>query len=123
MSLHDRITQHQKRRPQLMGVLVDQEPNHSDCLPPVDDDPENLEHGLPSSFKSESIQTAAISSLAELKFDLHCAMCDDALDSVWWLLGARAYALEDPDQHIHSQTATTRATASLQVHAVKISKA
>jgi hypothetical protein len=106
-----------------MGVLVDEEPDHPDCLPPVDDEPEHSELGLPSSFKSESVKTAGLSSLAELEFDLRRAMCDDALDSIRRLLGIRAYALKHKEQHIRGQVATTRAAACLQAHSAKISKA
>ncbi|KAG8712931.1 hypothetical protein FRC08_013919 [Ceratobasidium sp. 394] len=123
MNLRDRFAQHQKRRPQYMTTLADQEPDHPDCPMPVDGEPEHSELGLPSSFRQESIQTAGLVSLASLERDLRCAMCDDALDSLRRLLGVRAYALKYKDQHIRGEAATTRAQASLRAHSAKISKA
>lgn len=122
MNARDQLVQHQKRRSQFMGTLADQEPNHPDCPPPVDDEPENSVIGLPSSFRIESLRSAGLSSPAELEFNLRRAMCNDSLDSIRRLLGARAYALKHK-QHEQGQIATTRATASLRTHSVKILQA
>lgn len=122
MNLRDQIVQHHNRRPQFMSALGDQEPDHPDCLPPIDDKPEHSELSLPSSFKLETLQTAGLSSLAELEFGLRRAMCDDSLDSILRLLGARAYALKCKNRK-RGQVATTRAEAGHRAHSVKIAQA
>jgi hypothetical protein len=123
INLRDRILQHQKRLPQYMALLEDQEPNHVDRQPPPDDEPEHLELGLPSLFSRATVTTASLISLADLEKDLCRGMCHDALNSVRQLLGARALAIKYKKRHVRGEVATTRSEAALRAHSVKISKA
>jgi hypothetical protein len=123
LNLRDRIAQHQKRRPQFMLSLVEQEPDHPCYVPPTDDEPEHSELGLPSSFAPKTLLTAGLSSLADLEKDLRRGMCSDTLDCLQHFLGARAFALNYKKRHIRGEVATTRAEAGLRAHTAKISKA
>jgi hypothetical protein len=100
ISLRNRVERHQKQRARFMGVLASQEPDHPNVLPPIDDEPEHLQLGLPSSFNAESILSSGLSSLAELEIELRRGMCDDALDSIRCFLGAKAVAVKFKDQHV-----------------------
>jgi hypothetical protein len=123
ISLRDRIERHQKQRPRFMGILVSQEPDHLDISPPINNEPEHSQLGLPSSFSAHSILSSGLSSLADLEIDLRRGMCDDALDSIRCFLGAKAVAIKFKDQHIRGEIATTRAEVSLRAHSAKIAKA
>ncbi|KAG9089711.1 hypothetical protein FS749_001112 [Ceratobasidium sp. UAMH 11750] len=49
MNLRDRILEFQKRGTRYMGILTEQVPDPPDRTPSPDDEPENVELGLPSS--------------------------------------------------------------------------
>jgi hypothetical protein len=106
-----------------MPSLVDQEPDHPGYRPPIDDEPEHSELGLPSSFASETLLTAGLSSLVDLERDLRRGMCSDTLDCLQHFLGARAFALNYKKRHIRGKVATTQAEAGLRAHTAKISRA
>lgn len=123
MNLRDRIDQHLKRRTYYMATLVDQDPDHSSYILATDGEPEHIELGMPSSFSTETLLDAGLSSLAELEKDLRRGMCNDVLDSIQQLLGARAFALNHKKQHVRGEGATTRAEAGLRAQSTKISQA
>lgn len=123
MNLHDRLTQHFNRRSYYMSVLVEQDSDHPSYAPLIDDEPEHTDLGLPSAFASDTISEAGLTSLADLEKDLRRGMCNDVLDSLRQILGARAFALNYKKRHIRGEMATTRAEAGLRAHSAKISQA
>ncbi|CAE6527007.1 unnamed protein product [Rhizoctonia solani] len=123
INLRDRIVQHNKRRTRFMTQLAEHELDSPASSSSTIGEPEHSDLGLPSSFTSSALITAGLTSMAELEKDLRRGLCDDALESVRHLLGARAFALNYKRRHIRGEVATTRAEAGLRAHSVKISKA
>jgi hypothetical protein len=99
------------------------EPDHPDVQREVDADPENAELGLPSSYRPESLQEAGLSKLAELEADLRRALCNDTLENVRELLGAKALSIKFKNENLRGEKRTTRAEEGLAVHTEKIYKA
>lgn len=106
-----------------MATLIDQDPDHSSYVLVTDDEPEHAELGMPSSFSTETLLDAGLSSLAELEKELRRGMCNDVLDFIRQLLGARAFALNHKKRHVRGEGATTRAEDGLRAHSAKISQA
>ncbi|KAG8744966.1 hypothetical protein FRC12_014689 [Ceratobasidium sp. 428] len=123
LNLRDRITQFQKRGVSFMGVLSEQEPDHPDLIAhPEDDEPESTDLGLPSSFAAETLDAAGLSSLVDLERDLRRSMCNDSLESLRSLLGARAFAINYKKRHERGQVQNTRSEAAIRRHTAKIEK-
>ncbi|KAG8779018.1 hypothetical protein FRC12_024685 [Ceratobasidium sp. 428] len=122
-TLRDQLLEYQKRQARYMNILSDQEFNHPDQIVPTDDEPEHSELGLPSSYLRETLLAADLGSLADLELELRLSMCNDSLEAVRHLLGAKAYALNYKNRHVRGEVATTRSEAGLRAHSAKISKA
>lgn len=123
MDLRDRILEHQKRRLRYMAPLADTVPDHPQRRHLTGNDPEHMELALPSAYKPDTLAAADLESLADLEQELRRGICNDALDSVKQLLGARAYAIKQKNRHVRGQVATTRSEATIHAHTAKISKA
>ncbi|QRV96840.1 hypothetical protein RhiJN_24858 [Ceratobasidium sp. AG-Ba] len=123
INLCDRILRHQKQRAGLRGEFAGQDPNHPDLATPTDDKPEHSQLGLPSSFSKDSIASASLSTLAKLEVELRRGACEDALDSLRRLLGARDLAYKHKDANVRGHVQTTQAQAGLCAYSGKITKA
>ncbi|KAG8719736.1 hypothetical protein FRC09_010686 [Ceratobasidium sp. 395] len=123
LSLRDQLIEHHKRQSQYMGDLADQEPDHPNRMTPADDEPEHSELGLPSSYLRDTLLSADLGSLGDLELELRLPMCNDALESIRNLLGAKAFALKYKQRHVRGEMATTRSEAGLRAHSAKILKA
>ncbi|KAG8723743.1 hypothetical protein FRC09_001950 [Ceratobasidium sp. 395] len=123
LSLRDQLVEHHKRQSQYMGTLADEEPDHPDQTTPADDEPEHSVLGLPSSYLRDTLLAADLGSLGDLELELRLPMCNDALESIRQLLGAKAFALKYKQRHVRGEMATTRSEAGLRAHSAKILKA
>ena len=79
--------------------------------------------GLPSSYKSETLDANDFASLVEVERELRRSMCRDSLESVKRLLGAKAAARRFRERNICGQVANTRANSSLKDHDIQVRKA
>lgn len=84
---------------------------------------EGVDLGMPSSYKPGTVESSGISSLAELERELRRAMCNEALESVKRLLGAKARTIKNKKQHVRGQVATTRAEAAIRAQHEKVLQA
>lgn len=126
MELYERVLEHNKKSLLYMPQL--DEPDHPDRGAPGDSDdaPESMELCLPSSYRSDTLVAAGLSSLAEQEMKLRRGMCNDALESVKRFLSARAVAFKRQGKgrgDVSGQVAVTRAKAGIRAHSEKISKA
>ncbi|KAG8695036.1 hypothetical protein FRC08_008109 [Ceratobasidium sp. 394] len=120
IKLRNQIVAFRKRASQYTGALADQEPDHPDRIPPPDDEPEHWDLGLPSSFDPATLLATGLSSLADLEKELRRGMCGNSLASTRHDLGARAFAINYKNQHVHGEAAVTRSEAVLRAHSAKI---
>jgi hypothetical protein len=103
-----------------MGECSD--PNHPDLTLGQSVDPEEAELGLPSSYHPDTAKEAGFSQLAKLEADLRRAVCNDTLEVIRDLLGARALTLKFKNRNLRGEISTTRAEAALRAHTEKIHK-
>ncbi|EUC58285.1 hypothetical protein RSOL_246680, partial [Rhizoctonia solani AG-3 Rhs1AP] len=122
INLANRIAQHNKKRSQFMGQLIEHDLDTEPAGSTNVGEPEHTDLGLPSSFHPPTLSKAGLTSLADLEKDLRRGMCDDALESVRQLLGARALALNYKRRHVRGEVATTRAEAKLRDQNAKVAK-
>ncbi|KAG8771069.1 hypothetical protein FRC12_003872 [Ceratobasidium sp. 428] len=123
MALQGRIENFQKK---LTSYMVNiQEPDAPRYQKLLDEDLEedDLDLGMPSSYMPATLETAGLSTLAELERKLRRGFCNDAIESVRRLLGAKAAAINYKKAQIRGQVAVTRAESRIQAHAEKIEKA
>ncbi|KAG9092290.1 hypothetical protein FRC06_000161 [Ceratobasidium sp. 370] len=81
---------------------------------------EDAELGLPCSYCPETIRSLGLGKLVELEADLRRADCNDKLDRVHDLLGAKALTIKFKNENIRGEIQTTKAEAALQAHTDKI---
>jgi hypothetical protein len=99
------------------------EPNHPNRRPVRAADPEHAELGLPSSYLRESLAGSGLNRLAELEAELRRAVCNDALQTLRNLLGAKAWSVRWKRANTSGERSTTRAEATLKLHNEKLSRA
>jgi hypothetical protein len=99
------------------------EPDHPERRKVDSSDPEHAELALPSSYLKSSLETTSLLKLAELEAQLRRAVCNDTLQSLRNLLGAKAMALRWKKQNVVGERPTTRAEAALKVHNDKVERA
>ncbi|KAG9085635.1 hypothetical protein FS749_004267 [Ceratobasidium sp. UAMH 11750] len=121
MAFRDRVLVHQKRRTYYMPGL--DPPDHPEYEPPRDEDLENVEIVLPSSYSPETIEVAGLSSLANSELGLREGACGDSVESTKQLLGAKSLAINHKKRHVRGEMATTRSEAVIRRHGERISKA
>lgn len=97
-------------------------PDHSGCREVVSADPEHSELGLPSSYHVATLLENSLAHLKEAEVTLRRATCNDALQAVRHLLGAKAMALKFKNQNLRGERATTRAEAALREHTEQVSR-
>lgn len=123
-TLYERVLEHNKKGLLYMPQL--DEPDHPDRNPPTDDSPESMELCLPSSYQPDTLAAAGLSSLSEQEKKLRRGMCNDAVESVKYLLAARAAAYSKRQGKgrgdVSGQIAVTQAKAGIHAHSAKISK-
>lgn len=76
-----------------MSPLTDTKPDHPQRRQVAGDDPEHMVLALPSAYKPDMLVMVNLQSLTDLELELRRGMCNDALESVKQLLGARAHAI------------------------------
>ncbi|EUC58248.1 hypothetical protein RSOL_241280, partial [Rhizoctonia solani AG-3 Rhs1AP] len=118
--LNDRIVLHRGKRDGFMGDVG--EPDHPDLRPAAAPDPEHTVLGLPSSYNRHTQTGSATSSLAQLEIQLRRAACNDALESLKNLLGAKILAYKYKKEIVSGVRATTRAMTALREHEERVSR-
>ncbi|KAG9125670.1 hypothetical protein FRC07_006686 [Ceratobasidium sp. 392] len=119
-ALNGRIILFREGREKYMGYC--EEPNHPDIRPSSGSNPEDAELGLPSSYSPDTLEQTGLAKLAELESAVRRADCNDTLDRVRDLLGAKALTLKFKNQNIRGEVRTTRAESALRDHTEKIHK-
>ncbi|KAG8711370.1 hypothetical protein FRC09_020640 [Ceratobasidium sp. 395] len=120
MALQDRIEKFQQKLMAYMGDVGEPDlPRHQ---PLLDEDLEadNIDLGMPSSYASDTLEAAGLSTLAELERKLRRGVCVDSIDSVKRLLGAKAAAINFKNTQISGQVAVTRSESRIRAHTAKI---
>ncbi|CAE7129169.1 unnamed protein product [Rhizoctonia solani] len=120
LALQGRIESHRKRRELYMEEI--DEPDQPRIQRFYEEIAE-VDLGLPSSYMSETLDSADLASLVEVERELRRSMCRDSLASVKRLLGAKAAAKRFKDQNVRGQIPTTRANSALKDHDVDIRNA
>ncbi|QRV92804.1 hypothetical protein RhiJN_20822 [Ceratobasidium sp. AG-Ba] len=123
LALEERIQTFQNRCSFYMHGL--DEPDRPRVQKIVEEDGEvkNVDLGLPSSFSSETLVAAGLSSLSDLEKRLRRGTCVDALQSVKRMLGARSATINFKNANVRGQIATTRSQSVIKGHNAKILKA
>lgn len=98
-------------------------PNHPGRREVVSADPEYAELGLPSSYQVATLLENTLGHLKDAEVNLRRASCNDALQAVRNLLGAKALALKFKNRNIRGERSTTRAEAALRDHTEQVSRA
>ncbi|KAG8722790.1 hypothetical protein FRC09_005724 [Ceratobasidium sp. 395] len=117
-ALNERILLFREGRDKYMGQCED--PDHPDCKSGNSADPETAELGLPSSYSAATLLQLGLKQLAELEADLRRADCNDTLDRVRDLLGARSLTLKSKQKNVRGEIGSTRAETALRKHTDKI---
>lgn len=104
-----------------MGSAGD--PDHPDRSPVLSPDPEHAELGLPSSYLLSSLTSFSYQRLAVQEAKLRRAVCNDTLQVIKNLLGAKALALKHKRRDTRGEMATTRSESKLRDHTDKIVRA
>jgi uncharacterized protein YaaW (UPF0174 family) len=113
LSLRDRVQNFLKRREFFMMDIAEPDAPRLQIFYEEDAEGKEVDLGMPSSYKPETVELSGLSSLAELEKELRRAMCNEALESVKRLLGAKAQTIKNKRQHVRGQVATTRAEAAI----------
>jgi hypothetical protein len=119
-TLNGRILSFREGREQYMGECSD--PNHPSLSFGQSVDPEEAELGLPSSYHPNTIKEEGLSQIAKLEAELRRAVCNDTLEVIRDLLGARALTLKYKNKNLRGEISTTRAEAALRAHTERIYK-
>lgn len=119
--LNARITAHRQERERFLGVIGD--PDHPDRPSVSSSDPDNAELRLPSSYLPNSLVNAGCSKPREVEGELRRAVCNDALQTIRNLLGAKSFAINYKRKNVVGQIATTRAESALQDLQNKVNRA
>ncbi|KAF8600187.1 hypothetical protein BDV93DRAFT_448090 [Ceratobasidium sp. AG-I] len=119
-ALLSRVLEHRKQHEVFMPGVG--EPDHPSRRQTQDIDPEYAELGLPSSFTISTIAAAALSSVADLEKELRRATCNDALETIRNLLGAKALALKYKKAGARGNGNVTRAETALQGQSDKVAR-
>ncbi|KAG8712927.1 hypothetical protein FRC09_019313 [Ceratobasidium sp. 395] len=116
-ALNERIILFREKRAKYMGQC--EEPDHPDHQSAASTNPEDAELGLPSAYSKATVHSAGLEKLGELEADIRCADCNDTLDRIRDLLGAKAVTLKYKHKN---HVKVTRAEAALQTHGENIRK-
>ncbi|KAG9082608.1 hypothetical protein FS749_006728 [Ceratobasidium sp. UAMH 11750] len=119
--LRDRLTAHHQQRPKFMATLGD--PDHPEFQPFTDEWTEGFNVVLPSSYATETLQAAGLTSLVKVELRLRKGMCGDGIESVKRLLGIKDIAISHRNRQLSGEIATTRAQAAIRAHTAKVKKA
>jgi hypothetical protein len=110
--LNSRIVAHQQERERFLGALgAPDHPKRPNVLSP---DPEHAELGLPSSYLPHSLVEAGYGKPQHVEAELRRAVCNDALQTIRNLFGAKSLALKYKRKNIVGEVPTTRAESALQ---------
>lgn len=120
-SLRERVDAHHMLRVMFMGSAP--APDHPKRSPVLSPDPEHSELGLPSSYLMSSLTACCYQQLAKQEAKLRRAVCNDSLQVVKNLLGAKALALKHKRKNLRGEGATTRAESALRDQNEKVSRA
>lgn len=96
--------------------------DHPKRRKPKNSEPEHSELGLPSSYSPSTLVDKGLLSMAELEVRPQKAMCDDALQMLWNLLGAKAAQLKfvKGKGKVSGKRTVTKSQAKLNEHNQKI---
>ncbi|CUA78467.1 Phosphatidylinositol 3-kinase VPS34 [Rhizoctonia solani] len=83
----------------------------------------DVDLGMPSSYKPETIEAAGLSSMANLEKEIRRGMCNESLASVKRLLRVRAQGFKYKRRHIRGGKQTTRAESTFRSQMKDIKKA
>ncbi|KAG8723585.1 hypothetical protein FRC09_002677, partial [Ceratobasidium sp. 395] len=119
-ALNERIILFREKRGKYMGQC--EEPDHPDHQPAESTNPEDAELGLPSAYLQTTVNSAGLKKLAELEGNIRRADCNDTLDRIRNLLGAKASTLKYKYKNLEGHTQSTRAEAALRTHGENIRK-
>lgn len=97
-------------------------PDHAGRPEVVVSDPEHAELGLPSSYARDTLGEHSLLGLADIELQLRRARCNDALEAIKNLLGAKTAMLKFKQANLRGERATTRAEAALREHAEQLSR-
>lgn len=116
--LQTKVANHQQ---QALGYMGDTSaPDHPDRRKVPNAEPEHAELGLPSSYTAKAIHSGGLTSMAELEYSMRCATCDDALQCLRNLLGAKAITLKFIRKNLSGEHAITKSESKLREHNKKI---
>jgi hypothetical protein len=88
-------------------------PDHPERRKVPNAEPEHTELGLPSSYLKSSLEESGLASLGDLERSLRQGFCDQALQTLRDLLGARAAELKFKNKNLRGKVASTRAEVKL----------